>query len=324
MSERPHSVAIGAFSLGAILILVTTLLFIGGSGIGRDDQTVVMVFDGSVKGLTIGAPVALRGVQVGQVTDIDLILDSDSVDLIMLVKARISGDNVQRRGYIGSDFIDEMIHRGLRAQLNSQSLLTGLLYVQLDFHPESDLVLVPLETDHLQIPTIPTDLQRLARQFDTINLGKLATDLETIVAGLSKFTSNTALQRLPQRLEETLASLDETSRELQRQLQVAGPRLGQVLDKAALTADTLNEELPQLSAEARGSLQELQQAMAGVESAARNVSALVADESPTTYQLNTALQELSQAGRALQSLAKSIEVQPESLLRGKQPRNDPR
>ena len=85
MSENNHTVAIGAFVIGAMLIAVTTIIFVLGTGFGSERSKVVMVFEGSVKGLTLGAPVALRGVQVGQVTDIELILDSETVDLIMLV-----------------------------------------------------------------------------------------------------------------------------------------------------------------------------------------------------------------------------------------------
>ena len=70
MSEKPHTVAIGAFIVGALLIAISGLIFIGGSGFGSDRNKVFMVFDGSVKGLSVGAPVALRGVQIGQVTDI--------------------------------------------------------------------------------------------------------------------------------------------------------------------------------------------------------------------------------------------------------------
>ncbi|MEQ8803366.1 MAG: MlaD family protein, partial [Haliea sp.] len=74
--EHPHSVAIGGFIIGALLIALATLLFVLGSGVGAERTRVVMVFDSSVKGLSVGAPVALRGVEIGQVTGINLILDS--------------------------------------------------------------------------------------------------------------------------------------------------------------------------------------------------------------------------------------------------------
>jgi paraquat-inducible protein B len=134
MGNKANSAAIGAFIVGALAIAVAALLYISGSGWGQERSKVVMVFDGSVKGLSVGAPVALRGVQIGQVTEINLILDTDTIEIIMLVEAEIETGNVTRRGDSEGNFTDELIARGMRAQLNSQSLLTGLLYIQLDFN----------------------------------------------------------------------------------------------------------------------------------------------------------------------------------------------
>ena len=145
MSEKPHTVALGAFIVGALLIVISTGLFLLGSGLGKK-ETMVMVFDSSVKGLNVGAPMAMRGVQVGQVTGIELIMDADTLDLITVVEADFM---VNRVHWEGSEDEDEdltgaLIARGLRAQLNTQSLLTGLLYVQLDFHPDSEIILLVL------------------------------------------------------------------------------------------------------------------------------------------------------------------------------------
>ena len=97
MSNNSNAVTIGAFVVGAMLILIITLIFITGSGFSGDRQKVVMVFDGSVKGLSLGAPLALRGVQIGQVTDIKLMLDTSTVDLIMLVEVKYNpvASNIQ-------------------------------------------------------------------------------------------------------------------------------------------------------------------------------------------------------------------------------------
>ncbi len=96
-----------------------------------------MVFDGSVKGLNVGAPMTLRGVQVGQVTGIELVLDSTKASVIMMVEADLNAKNIRREGPANANLTEELIARGLRAQLNTQSLLTGLLYIELDFHPDS-------------------------------------------------------------------------------------------------------------------------------------------------------------------------------------------
>jgi paraquat-inducible protein B len=317
MSEKPHTVAIGAFIVGALLIAVSTFIFVLGSGFGSDRNKVVMVFNGSVKGLTIGAPVALRGVQIGQVTGIELIMDSDTVELIMLVEAEIRGDNIRRSGSRTEDLTDELISRGLRAQLNSQSMLTGLLYIQLDFHRDSKINLADIDSPYLQIPTIPTELERITRQIESLDLGQLASNLQDTAAGLSAFVSSEKFQELPATLDTTLQAVTDLGKQLNDTIARAGPQLDSLLENTNTTVGTVNGEIPRLSQAARQSLASLDKAIATFEVTMAEMKFLVDADSPTTYQLNQALRELSQAGKALQSLASSLEEQPESLIRGR-------
>jgi paraquat-inducible protein B len=317
MTEKPHTVAIGAFIIGALLIALSTVVFVVGSGIGSDRRSVVMVFDGSVKGLSVGAPVALRGVQVGQVTNIELVLQSETTELIMLVEAELAGKNVRRSGDARGDLIEELIARGMRAQLNLQSLLTGLLYVQLDFHPESPLELADIDSPHLQIPTIPTELQRLTRQIESVDLAGMAINVEAIVNSLNEVIGSEEVRNLPARLERAAASVTGLSDQLQQQLATLGPSMERLLDSATVTAEKASVELPRLSSLAGDSVTRVEEAMIAFERAMLEIDELVSPDSATTYQLNRALEELARAGRALQLLARTLEEQPEALIRGK-------
>lgn len=318
MSEKPHTVAIGAFVTGALLIAVTMIIFVLGTGFGSERSKVVMVFEGSVKGLTLGAPIALRGVQVGQVTDIELILDTETVDLIMLVEAEIRGENVRRSGTSTESLTEELISRGLRAQLNTQSLLTGLLYVQLDFHPNSEIKLADVDSPYLQIPTIPTELERLQRKLETIDFARVAGDLEAVASGLNQFVTSEGFQGLPAQAQSTLASLTDLSERLSAQIDSSGPRLDQLLDGANTTVNTANQELPELAALVKGNLAQLEKAIGTFQSGVSELESLLDQDSATVYELNRALRDLSQAGRALQQLGRTLEEQPEALLRGRQ------
>ncbi len=318
MNEKPHTVAIGAFIVGALLIVISGLIFLGSSGFGSDKDKVIMVFDGSVKGLSIGAPVALRGVQIGQVTDIRLIFDTDTVDVIMQVEAELVSDNIRRRGSSTSDkFTDELIARGMRAQLNTQSLLTGLLYVQLDFHPDSPVILADIESEYTQVPTIPTELERLTREIESINWAQLVNDLRDIASGLNSFVSSDRFQSLPGDMQASLNSFTDLSNNLQTMLNTSGPKLDRVLDNTAAAVDSVNAELPIWSEMAKDNLELLEKALASLDSVLGEVNALVSEDSATTHELNKALREIAQAGRALQLLAKTLEEQPEALIRGK-------
>ena len=298
MSEKPQSAMIGTFIVGALLIAISAIIFLSRSGLGDRQEKVVMVFDGSVKGLTLGAPVALRGVQIGQVTDIELILNSDSVDLTMVVEAQINDQNVRRVGSNTGNLTEDLIASGLRAQLNTQSVLTGLLYIQLDFHPDSDIRLISIDSEYPQIPTIPTELERFAQEFQKIDFAQLASDISEITENIDRFVGSEAFQELPRDLRTSLASLDSMTAQISTAVQANGPRLEAFLEASTRTMGEVESELPQLSASAQATLQELNRAAAAFERAMQGVSAVVSDDSSTRYQLDIALKEIASASRA--------------------------
>jgi paraquat-inducible protein B len=317
MSSRGSNAAVGAFVIGALLLGTIGLLLVTGSNWGKEVVKAVMVFDGSVKGLSVGAPLAFRGVEIGQVTDIDLILDTESADINLLVEVQINSDNITRRGFSGMSLTNELIARGLRAQLNTQSLLTGLLYIQLDFHPGTELVLADIDSPYVQIPTIPSDLQRITREIEAVDFPTLAADLHGTILGIEAFVTSPDFQRLAQDLGETLSSLQRVSSELETQLAENGPQLRELLEGAHATATLANAEIPELSESTRNSLRQLDAAVASFRVTLEGIDYAVSEDSPTLYNLNQAIRELALAGRALRQLAGTLEAQPEALLRGK-------
>jgi paraquat-inducible protein B len=276
-----------------------------------------MVFDGSVKGLNVGAPLTLRGVQVGQVTGIELILNSDKASVIMMVEADLNAKNIRREGNVNANLTEELIARGLRAQLNTQSLLTGLLYIELDFFPNSPLNLADIDSPYTQLPTIPTNLQRIAQKLEDIDVSKLSGDLENISNGINAFVSSEEFQGLPTNLTSTLDEMRDLSTRLKEQLASTGPKLDNVLDETATTVSKANTDLPKLVTLIEGNLKVLNGAITAFEQGMGQVEGLASPDSPTLYQLNSALQEVTRASRSLQSLANTLEQQPEALIRGK-------
>lgn len=94
--------------------------------------------------------------------------------------------------------------------------------------------------------------------------------------------------------------------------------MDKLIDDASVTLDGANKELPKISALAQENLDLLMKAIAAFEATMTNVDSLVSPGSPTAYQLNKALRELTLASRAIQQLANLLDRQPESILRGKQ------
>src|SRR5262245_30436492 len=142
MGRKANPIIIGAFVVGAIALAVFGIVVFGSGRLFKETTPFVMYFTGSVDGLSVGSPVKFKGVEIGGVTSIQLDLGEEA-----RIPVWIEIDNkkiVARGAEWPSDraALRAAIERGLRAQLNSQSIVTGLLFVQLDYHPETPAVLL--------------------------------------------------------------------------------------------------------------------------------------------------------------------------------------
>jgi paraquat-inducible protein B len=302
MSDKPQQVATGAFVMGALLIAIVTLLYLAGSGFSNKERF-VMVFDSAAKGLNIGAPLALRGIQVGQVTGVNVVIDADTAEVFVVVEAEIDVDRIHYRGSPGVVEPADLVERGLRAQLNMQSLVTGLLYIEMDFHPGSEIKLVDIDSPLPQFPTTPTNLEQLAKKLSEFNIEALAEKLEKISEGVESLLGSEELQQLPANLNQTLVTITELGAQVQEQLAHSGPRLDAVLEQTSSAISNANTELTEATDAFQESMQQLDK--------------LLSNDSATIYQLNKALNEVSKASRSLRQLANTLENQPEALLKGK-------
>ena len=302
MSEKSQYATTGAFVVGALLIFVAVVLYLLGSGFGQR-ESFVMVFNAAAKGLSAGAPVALRGVQIGQVTDVDVVLDTKTADVLVVVKAEIDETSIYYEGDPNAVDTEDLIKRGLRAQLNMQSLVTGLLYIEMDFHPDTPVKHYNLNSELPQFPTVPTNFERLTMQLQKLDIDKMATRIGTISDSIDKLVSSEEMQQLPVNMNETLDSLQGLSEKMQTQLASSGPRLDAMLDETTTTIASTGSQLNNAVQSFENSMQSLEE--------------LVSSDSTTVYQMNEALNEVSRASRSLRLLTTTLERQPESLIRGR-------
>ena len=107
---KNKSFAIGAFIVGALLVVFFALLFFSGGRIFSQKERVVMYFDGSVQGLQIGAPIKLKGVVLGEITDIQINFQSDDKPALTAVTADLVLQRINSKGTdVNNEFLVDAI-----------------------------------------------------------------------------------------------------------------------------------------------------------------------------------------------------------------------
>lgn len=338
MSRKANPTLIGAFVLGALaLAIIATLLLAGGSWFGERKQH-VLYFEGAAQGLQVGAPVVFLGVKVGTVRQIQLGLDQQTrrflvpvtIDVEPQVVHTHGGENIDLRD---RDTVRQLVERGLRARLRMQSLLTGQLYVDLDFHPDKPAVFAALDPELSEIPTIRTAVQELGTKLEAFPMDKFLADVAAISSAVNKLMSAQATQDLPRRLDATLRHLESLAARFDAQ---GGPILRDVrgnlaeMHKALLAAqaalarlDTAAERVADLARADSRMVAGMTQASEDLAKAAASVRKLTEQESPTVDNVNATLKEIARAADALRLLAETLEQQPDAIWRGKRQKTSP-
>ena len=136
---------IGAFVFGGTVLVLGTIVLFGNFHFFTPTLRAVIVFQDSISGLTIGAPVTFRGVRVGAVDGITVQFDAKSGTAYIPVTVQLEPTRVTITTDKGNDTVDlpKLIARGLRAELNMQSFVTGQSEIDLDFDPVAVAVMHP-------------------------------------------------------------------------------------------------------------------------------------------------------------------------------------
>jgi paraquat-inducible protein B len=349
-SSPPEAAAqawrIGALALAGAAVLAAALVVSGLRGWGERERA-VMHFGSSVWGLQVGAPVVLRGVRVGEVTSIGLPAAGGAPGALALPVAATL-DTGQLRALLGPQaqgpVVQALVAQGLVARLSTQSLLTGLLYVDLDFDPARAGVgaaVAAAAAEAVPIPTAATRLQALQAQLEGLDLARIGRDLAEVSAGLRQMLAEPEARQALRRTAEAAQSMREASLRLQAQATtLAGSLQGTLEDTrraaaafAPLAADIgaaarqVSQAAAQVSAAASqaGTLAEAgapvlartQQAADELARAAGALAAMAGDDSSLRRRTDEALVEVARAARALRELAELLERQPDAILRGR-------
>jgi paraquat-inducible protein B len=225
--SKANPALIGGFVVGAIALIVIGLLVFGGTSWFAQRSTYIAYFPGSVKGLQVGAPVDFRGVNIGEVTDIKVVFDPKDVTARIPVVMQFDPSRITVVGMepTGSyeDRVEGLIKAGFRAQLQSQSLLTGLLFVNLDFHKNAPSRLVGGDQPYPEIPTIPSGMEQLQQ-----SAGDIAAELPNVLNNLNDVLTsiNNELQASGGNVQQIVADMADIANRIQER----GPVFDKILD----------------------------------------------------------------------------------------------
>ena len=172
---------IGLFTIGGIVLFVGIIfMFIGDRIFIANKNQIVMYFQESINGLSIGSPVSFRGVEIGKVSKIDLMADTKNMNFSIAVFATLNETQTFRvqdfRKIKDKDiFFDELIKRGLRARLSTQSYLTGQMMIEVEMLPNSQLVMHGGEhfKNAIEIPTVLSPMGEISKGLQDLPIAEM-------------------------------------------------------------------------------------------------------------------------------------------------------
>lgn len=315
MTDTRKPFLIGAFILSGVLLLVAGLLLLSRDSLLSRPIEYVVYFTGALDGLDVGADVTYRGVKIGSVRRVELSYDRTLNDVVMPVTIRINSETTGGRDERGlARSVDRLVERGLRAQLQTPSFLTGKAIVALDFFPgQEGYIRDPHVLDLPPIPTVPSRIDQVADV------------LRDLVDGLREMPLKETLEAMNKTLLafERLASAPETEAGL-TSLSVSLSNFEKISNQLQQRLPGMLDNVHSSSIELKGALGDIGQAAQSAQAALQQMEAMVSDgrrsfgpQSELQYELLQSLQDLSNASKALQRTAESIEQQPQSIIFGK-------
>ena len=320
MSRRANPTLIGAFVVGAIVLAIAAVLLLGTGDLFVKKPRFVLYFKGSVKGLSVGSPVNFRGVNIGTVTDIRLVMGMSPSDIRIPVTIEINPASFERSNQMvkqmseqSKEDINKLIQAGLRGQLQLQSLLTGQLFIQLDFYPGTAVHLVG-NTEYPEIPTIPTPIEKITKKLENFPVEKLMNNVISASEGLNALVNSPELHQAILSLSDSLRQIDRLAKSPELRQSITS--LHRALDDLGTLSRNLNERLGPLSSDMHATLNESRLAMAQARATLESAQHLV-DDQQVLYSIDNALAEIAAAARSVRELSNFLERQPQSLLRGK-------
>jgi len=325
MSIRANPTAIGLFMIGAIALTVLGVATLASKAWFGERPTFISFFQESVNGLERGAAVKFQGVPVGTVSE--LLIQIDQVDKTFLVPVEYEIDLTRLTTEIGEflqlddeEVLERQIADGLRAQLQMESLVTGILYIELSYRPEAvPPTRVARQTAHPEIPTTPS----LLAAFGT-EAGSLVADVLQILFRVNEMLEEVDMQGLNEAVVASAQAVERLvgSPELQAAInEVPGmaDQLSRTLTEFEELGDRLGEAIGPLQSGMEETLSETTLTLQAARKTFEGAQGMITTDSGIGYEMEQALISLREATEALRTFVITLERNPDMLIRGTNP-----
>jgi len=347
MSKKASKTAIGGFVVGALALIVVGVLIFGSGKFMTKTETYVMYFEGSVRGLNVGAPLVFRGVKIGSVTNIQLLANTDDLSFTIPVFAETERRHFTLTGNETLDLspraqLEILVERGMRAQLIKQSMVTGQLIVELDFHPDKPAKLVAGDDEYMEIPTITSGMDDLVKQIEKAPIREILSKVLSAVDGIEKAINSKEVKKslsyleqtvknlnklvlnIDSRIEPLVSTVEETvkdygklARNVDRHVKPVLSGIVETERHANKLVKNVNAQVSRLGSSIEEAAKSANAALVEATKTLNTIEGLTSEDSQMMYQITTTLKELSAAARSIRVWADYLERHPEALVRGK-------
>ena len=328
MSKKINTTSIGLFIVTGVALGVIGLLLFSSSKMFSKAHSVIVYFDESLNGLNEGAPVKYRGVTIGSVKEVMARYNQASSDMAMPVILEIEDKLVRRRladaagelfykGSTDQRTREARIKAGLRASLQTESLVTGVLYVDIQIDPHAPPpVLHQLEPRYIEIPTEPTQIKQLFNNLASLdiksmqtNLDGLLTQLRTTVGELKMADINAGVTNLLSSVNRLVSNSDITN---------ALASLRPTIDQYRELGAKVSSRIDPLATSVATTLAEANRTLIQIRGAGENLRTMLAPDSPLRNDLDLALEQLAGAAQSISSLTDFLKQHPNALIAGRE------
>src|SRR5260221_13300351 len=329
MSTKAKPTVIGVFVLGAILIAIGAVFFFGSADLFAKKQTYVSYFAQSVSGLQTGSNVKFKGVNIGKVTRVLLGVGKDQpvyakvfYQIDQTVFDRDFG-GTSRFNLFELEWTKKGVEQGLRVRLDFESLISGQLYMALDFVKDpAPFTYHDNPSDYaLEIPVQPSDIEAIVSNLTKAisNLGNvdflaISKDLQSLIVSAKDGINALNLAELGKSIDNLVNGPD---------LKGALSSVKTSFDQLDATLKKLDKELDPISNNLNPTLEEAKKTMAQLQSATAHLDKMLSTNSSFRYQLDNALSQIGTAADSLRRLSEFLERNPNSIIFGRKPAKQP-